>query len=57
MARSQLLLFSFPLKAGFFPYIAGPALLSASAIVRALLPLLMVRRAIFVKNVTMKAQN
>jgi hypothetical protein len=37
MARSQLLLFSLPFKAGFCPYIAGPTLLSASAIVRALL--------------------
>jgi len=36
-ARDQLLFFSFPLEAGFCPYIAGPAL-SASAIARALLP-------------------
>jgi hypothetical protein len=36
VARGQLLFFSFPLEAGFCPYIVGPAL-SASAIVRPLL--------------------
>ena len=36
MARDQLLFFSFPVEAGFCPYIAGPAL-SAVAITRALL--------------------
>jgi hypothetical protein len=39
MARSQLLVFSFPSEAGLCPYIAGPAL-PVSAIARALLPFL-----------------
>jgi hypothetical protein len=49
MERDQLLFFSFPVEAGFCPYIAGPAL-AASAIVRALLPKPLFTRVIRVRG-------